>query len=82
MAHGESFVIEIEDSGCGIGVEHLNRIFNFGFTTKADGHGFGLHSSACAAGELGGRLTCSSPGPGLGARFRLEVPFRTNRSGS
>jgi signal transduction histidine kinase len=82
MAHGESFVIEIEDSGCGIGVEHLNRIFNFGFTTKADGHGFGLHSSACAAGELGGRLTCSSPGRGLGARFRLEVPFRTNRSGS
>jgi signal transduction histidine kinase len=76
MAHGESFVIEIEDSGCGIAPEHLNRIFNLGFTTKTDGHGFGLHSSACAAGELGGRLTCSSPGRGLGARFRLELPFR------
>jgi signal transduction histidine kinase len=80
MAHGESFVIEIEDSGCGIAPEHLNRIFNFGFTTKVDGHGFGLHSSACAAGELGGRLTCSSPGRGLGARFRIEVPFRASRS--
>jgi signal transduction histidine kinase len=80
MAHGESFVIEIEDSGCGIAPEHLNRIFNLGFTTKADGHGFGLHSSACAAGELGGRLTCSSPGRGLGARFRLELPFRRKAS--
>jgi signal transduction histidine kinase len=80
MSRGESFVIEIEDSGCGIAPEHLNRIFNLGFTTKAEGHGFGLHSSACAAGELGGRLTCSSPGRGLGARFWLELPFRRKAS--
>jgi two-component system, sensor histidine kinase ChiS len=67
--------IEVQDSGCGIPPENLNRIFNLGFTTKADGHGFGLHSSACFALELGGRLSASSEGIGKGACFRLELPL-------
>ncbi len=48
-----------------------------GFTTKADGHGFGLHSSACAAIELGGSLSAHSDGPGQGARFTVIVPMAT-----
>ncbi|HZS39572.1 MAG TPA: ATP-binding protein [Polyangia bacterium] len=66
--------IEIADSGCGISPEHLTRIFNYGFTTKQDGHGFGLHSSANAAAEMGGTLTAHSDGPGRGARFTLTIP--------
>ena len=49
-------------------------IFTFGFTTRAGGHGFGLHASALAAAEMGGRLTADSDGPGRGARFVLELP--------
>jgi signal transduction histidine kinase len=66
--------IEVADTGCGITAENLPRIFNLGFTTKPTGHGFGLHSSACRAVDLGGRLTCASEGPGQGAVFRLELP--------
>ncbi len=68
--------IEIEDSGCGIPEENLIKIFNHGFTTKKDGHGFGLHAAANAATELGGGLTARSDGPGQGSTFILRLPIR------
>lgn len=43
--------------------------------SEGGGHGFGLHSSALAAQELGGSLTVHSDGPGQGATFTLELPF-------
>jgi len=66
--------ITLADNGVGIDSEHLTRIFNHGFTTKKDGHGFGLHSGANAAKEMGGTLTAHSGGPGQGAEFTLELP--------
>jgi nitrogen fixation/metabolism regulation signal transduction histidine kinase len=66
--------IAVMDNGTGIPPENLTRIFQHGFTTRKDGHGFGLHSGALAARELGGRLTATSPGPGQGATFILELP--------
>jgi PAS domain S-box-containing protein len=68
--------IEVVDTGMGIPAENLSRIFTQGFTTKRDGHGFGLHISALAAGEMGGALTCSSEGRGFGATFSLELPLQ------
>jgi signal transduction histidine kinase len=65
--------LEVEDNGCGIRPENLKKIFSHGFTTRKDGHGFGLHSSACAAAEMGGRLSCRSDGPGRGSVFTLEL---------
>ena len=53
----------------------LDPIFNHGFTTRKDGHGFGLHSCALAAKELGGSLTGESAGPGQGATFTLTLPL-------
>lgn len=67
--------IEISDNAVGIPAEHLTRIFSHGFTTKPNGHGFGLHTSAIAAGELGGTLTAYSDGVGHGAKFVLTLPF-------
>jgi C4-dicarboxylate-specific signal transduction histidine kinase len=64
----------VRDNGVGIPQENLVRIFAHGFTTKKDGHGFGLHSGANAAREMGGRLAASSDGPGQGAAFTLELP--------
>jgi signal transduction histidine kinase len=68
--------IEISDTGEGIAPENLTRIFSYGFTTRKAGHGFGLHSGALAAKEMGGSLTASSEGPGKGATFMLELPVR------
>lgn len=67
--------IEVEDNGEGISRDNLNRVFEHGFTTRADGHGFGLHSCILAAHEMGGELTVQSAGPGKGALFTLELPL-------
>jgi signal transduction histidine kinase len=67
--------VGIHDTGMGIGPENLTRIFSHGFTTRKDGHGFGLHTSAIAARALGGSLRAESPGPGQGATFILELPL-------
>ena len=68
--------IDVTDNGIGISQENMTRIFTHGFTTKKDGHGFGLHSGALAAKELGGSLTVQSDGPGQGSTFTLELPFK------
>jgi PAS domain S-box-containing protein len=66
--------ILVIDNGVGIPAENLNRIFNHGFTTRKGGHGFGLHSGALVAKELGGALLAQSDGRGRGATFVLELP--------
>ncbi|MEM8710319.1 MAG: ATP-binding protein [Planctomycetota bacterium] len=71
----DSVMIAIEDSGVGIAKEDLTRVFNMGFTTREEGHGFGLHSSVNSASEMGGKLYAQSEGPGRGARFILELPM-------
>jgi signal transduction histidine kinase len=67
--------ISVADNGVGIPRENLTRIFSLGFSTRKNGHGFGLHSGALAAKELGGSLTVQSDGPGSGAAFTLELPL-------
>jgi signal transduction histidine kinase len=67
--------VEVTDNGIGIPPENITRIFSQGFTTRKDGHGFGLHSGALAAKHLGGTLTVQSAGVGCGATFTLELPL-------
>ena len=79
VTHGDDRVrIAVCDNGVGITPENRTRIFAHGFTTKKDGHGFGLHSGALAAKEMGGSLTVQSDGPGQGATFTLELPYTAN----
>ena len=68
--------IQITDNGVGIPRENLSRLFSRGFTTRSDGHGFGLHSCLLAAKEMGGALGAHSDGPGLGAVFTLVLPVQ------
>lgn len=68
------FKLVVQDSGVGIAPEHLTRIFQHGFTTRKEGHGFGLHSGAIAARTLGGSLSAESEGLKCGARFTLFIP--------
>jgi PAS domain S-box-containing protein len=72
--------IAVIDTGVGIAKENLERIFNHGFTTRSEGHGFGLHSSALAAKELGGSLRGESAGLGKGATFTLTLPLTRRES--
>ncbi|MBL8734550.1 MAG: hypothetical protein JNN13_19395 [Planctomycetes bacterium] len=64
----------VQDNGVGIAAPKLERIFAHGYTTRREGHGFGLHHSANAATEMGGRLSATSDGLGRGATFVLELP--------
>ncbi|MFQ6556544.1 ATP-binding protein [Pseudomonas sp. Lb2C1-1] len=73
MHQGNSLVIKVIDNGEGIEPENLTRIFAHGFTTRKDGHGFGLHSCVLAAMEMGGSLEAHSDGPGTGATFTLKL---------
>ncbi|MBN2591762.1 MAG: PAS domain-containing sensor histidine kinase [Sedimentisphaerales bacterium] len=68
--------IEVTDNGVGISQENLTKLFQHGFTTRKDGHGFGLHSSILAAKEMNGSLTVHSEGLGHGATFTLELPLK------
>ncbi len=77
---GAEMRISVTDNGIGIPAENLTRIFNHGFTTRPDGHGFGLHSGALAAKELGGFLTVDSEGIGKGATFVLHLPHKPKTS--
>jgi signal transduction histidine kinase len=67
--------IAVADTGVGFAIEDGARIFQAGFTTKPHGHGYGLHSSAVAAQQLGGTLRCTSAGQGQGAKFSLQIPI-------
>ena len=64
----------VEDNGEGITPENLKRLFTHGFTTRKNGHGFGLHSCALAVKEMAGTITAHSDGPGKGAIFTFELP--------
>ncbi|MBP85183.1 MAG: hypothetical protein CMJ64_00440 [Planctomycetaceae bacterium] len=68
--------LQVVDNGIGIVEKTKIRLFRHGFTTKKDGHGFGLHSAALAAKEMGGTLSVHSDGPRTGATFTLKLPLK------
>jgi signal transduction histidine kinase len=72
--------VRVIDTGAGIAPELAAKIFGAGVTSKANGHGYGLHSSALAARQMKGSLECSSPGSGKGATFTLTIPFEELKS--
>ena len=72
--------LSVRDNGVGIAPEILARVFEHGFTTRKDGHGFGLHGAALMAAELGGALAVASEGPGQGATFTLDLPLVAARA--
>lgn len=74
--------ISVEDTGVGIPAHLLGRVWEFGFTTKTNGHGFGLHSAALTAQAMGGSVSAHSDGPGRGARFGVRIPIREDARGA
>lgn len=78
VVQGHTLAIRVVDNGEGIAPENLTRIFAHGFTTRKEGHGFGLHSCILAAREMGGSLEAQSDGPGKGAVFTLQLAIKTS----
>jgi tetratricopeptide (TPR) repeat protein len=71
--------IEITDNGAGIPKENLTKIFSYGFSTKKEGKGFGLHTSALAMSEMKGKLSVESKGDGKGAKFIVSIPIEIGK---
>ena len=67
--------IDVTDNGVGMTEATLNSLFSYGFTTKENGHGLGLHASALAAQEMGGTISALSDGIYLGSTFSLSLPI-------
>ncbi|OGF09170.1 MAG: hypothetical protein A2W00_12265 [Candidatus Eisenbacteria bacterium RBG_16_71_46] len=67
--------VVVTDTGTGIAPADISRIFEPRFTTKPDGHGFGLSTSYRIITSHGGRIQAESP-PGAGASFTITLPMR------
>ena len=76
--------LQVEDDGCGIAPEHLDRIFDPFFTTKhcnshSDGSGLGLTTAHQIIQDHGGTLTVKSQ-IGMGATFSVDLPVPSVRT--
>ncbi len=79
--NAQTIEIEVKDTGHGISIENMERIFNPFFTTKEIGHGVGL-GLAISYGivkEHNGEITVESE-IGHGARFTVSLPVITKVS--
>jgi PAS domain S-box-containing protein len=69
----KAVLLIVEDNGCGIDKENLEKIFNPFFTTKSDGVGLGLSISSRLIEENGGQIFVESE-PEQGSRFKIYFP--------
>jgi PAS domain S-box-containing protein len=81
-SNGDAVQVTISDSGTGIAPEHIHRIYDPFFTTKASpregqsrGTGLGLAVTYGIIQEHAGKIRVDSQ-PGQGTRFYLEFPLR------
>ncbi len=70
--------IRFKDSGQGIAKSNLKKVFSQGFTTRKNGHGFGLHSSANYMTEMQGEMWAESDGIGKGTTLTLKFLLDKN----
>ena len=67
--------IALHDNGKGIPKDAIEKVFQYGYTTKSDGSGFGLHSVALAVKEMDGKIGIKSEGQGHGTTVTLDFPL-------
>ncbi len=72
-------VLTFEDSGVGISAEHMSKVFEPYFTTKASGSGLGLLIVRRIVREHGGEIELSS-GEGEGLTITIRLPLRDRRA--
>jgi len=70
--------IDIEDSGPGICPVYRKQIWDYGFTTRGEGHGYGLFYTRGLVTMLGGSVQLMNEPSDLGgAHFRMTLPMAT-----
>jgi signal transduction histidine kinase len=69
-------IVKISDTGVGLSEQNKTNIFSHGFTTKKNGHGFGLVSCKAYMEEMNGELIVESDGINRGASFSLVFPLK------
>ena len=74
-AEADSLIIEVVDNGIGIEKDKLEAIFGSSYTTKKEGSGLGLHSTAIFVNSCGGQIQALSDGIGKGATMRITLPI-------
>jgi len=69
----QMIAVDIQDNGCGIDIDLLEKVFNPFYTTKTDGVGLGLSISSRLVEENGGQLNVTSKS-GNGSVFTMILP--------
>ncbi|MDP8266421.1 MAG: ATP-binding protein [Candidatus Aceula meridiana] len=77
--NSNTIMVELEDSGCGIPVENMKKLFKHFFTSKLDGLGMGLSISRSIVEAHGGRLEAKN-NPDRGATFYFTIPVISAKS--
>ncbi len=77
-ADSSTFTFVIHDTGVGIEPENLQKAFEQKFTTKANGHGFGLLVCKRIVTSHGGTLHVDST-PGVGTTMKIDFPVAQSR---
>ncbi|MCX8959275.1 two-component system sensor histidine kinase DcuS [Erwinia psidii] len=72
---------EVSDDGPGIAPEHIQAIFQKGFSTKGGEHGVGLTLAQQQVEQLGGSITVESE-PGVFTQFFVQLPWDSERKDS
>jgi two-component system sensor histidine kinase AtoS len=70
---GEAAAIGVADEGPGIAPEHVEKVFEAGFSTRAGSPGLGLTVCRKIVEQHGGAIEVAA---GAGARFRVRLPWR------
>jgi PAS domain S-box-containing protein len=74
--------IDIEDSGPGVSPQHHSAIWDYGFTTRGEGHGHGLAQTRGLVRMLNGEVSLMEAPSSLGgAHFRLSLPLAPPAAG-
>lgn len=76
-----NIVVSVEDNGCGIPPENMEKIFVPLFTTKPPGKGtgLGLSSTYGIVKDFGGDVTVTSQ-PDVGTVFTVSLPLESLRA--
>ena len=74
--NGERVRVSVHDSGPGVSLEDIEKVFWPGVTRKPGGIGMGLTVASELVAAYGGRLSTQHHGPTGGASFAFDLPFR------